>query len=77
MPIVPKLEPVANEITYASIEVSAGRPQAGRPPAMRNLADGWIGRWIGDWMLGCVNGYRLDVRRSMGYALGQRGMTAR
>mmetsp|Transcript_14975 Transcript_14975/g.42490 ORF Transcript_14975/g.42490 Transcript_14975/m.42490 type:complete len:214 (+) Transcript_14975:342-983(+) len=32
MPIVPKLEPVAKEMTYDRIEVDAGRAQAGRPP---------------------------------------------
>mmetsp|Transcript_25156 Transcript_25156/g.65421 ORF Transcript_25156/g.65421 Transcript_25156/m.65421 type:complete len:254 (+) Transcript_25156:167-928(+) len=32
MPIVPKLEPVAKEMTYDNIEVEAGRAQAGRPP---------------------------------------------
>ena len=32
MPIVPKLEPVAKEMTYDRIEVDAGKAQAGRPP---------------------------------------------
>ena len=41
MPIVPKLEPVAKEMTYDRIEVDACRAQAGRPPDVSAPREGF------------------------------------